>query len=117
MSQIIVQGAEILQVHTKDVKAKGDKPAKTYFTAFIFQGGDRPNFYQVNIKDNGDLRETDRQLRCLDSMTRKGAFTLILDEFVWDGRKSYTYLGTADEILSGKKMDPQANKPAVMGGN
>lgn len=115
MSQIIVQNAEVLQVHIKEVKAKADKPARTYFSAYVFQGGDRPGFFQVNIKDGDgvDRREVDRQLRCLDAMTRKGPVTLILDEFAWDGRKSYSYIGTLEEMASGKKMDPQNLKQAV----
>lgn len=104
MSQIIVQNAEVLQVHIKEVKAKGDKPAKTYFSAYVFQGGDRPGFYQVNIRDDGDRRETDRQLRCLDQMTRKEPVCLILDEFIWDNKKSYSYIGTLEEMATGKKM-------------
>lgn len=112
MSQIIVSGAEVLQVHLREVKNKETKKVdKIYHSAFIFQGGDRPKFYQVNIPDD-DVRELDRMIRCLDAMTRKDPVALVLDEFTWDKVTRYTYVGTLDEIHSGKKWVP-GEKPVV----
>lgn len=111
MAQIIVQNAEILQVHVKESTNKETKVTKIYHSAFIFQGGDRPQFFQVNIKHDDPKRQA-AMITELDGMTRKGPVTLVLEEFRWDGRSNYNYVGTLESFLrsSGSPASPPVSR-------